>query len=581
MSPAKHTAIRLLLMALLLAGACGDTGRARLRPFPDRPPLLVDDDRRPLRATPHATPRTPLAARLAHQIVEPMDRWLRAGVRCPARNVNALGQVPRSTWFRPETLGDAPHRRSARRRLTGRLAARPPSLLAPWAALRWARDGAGPWVDIRDEHGARFRLRFDAPGAPRLATTAAFVSAQLLTRLGYRVPEKHLVIFSPNQITRGGCDPARPLPRPRRPRGRRAPPCWPSALTRLLARVRRETDGSLRAVATRLRDEVPLGPFRYHATRPGDPNDFVDHALRRELRGLRAVAAWLNLTGITGQIPEDAFDPGARVVRHRLGGLGGGLRGALGSTRIGAPKPLSAGFVSVLSLPRVLAQLVTLGNLPRPWARLRARRARLVRKWPGVGWLPVAAFHPRQWRPRLENPAFALADAQDLHWAARRIARLSPRLLRRIVEETFGPAGERRRLLGVLLARRREVLRAYLPLRAPLGAVRFHLRSRRLCVTDLWRLAGLSRSAPSSSHSSTTPLEVRVRAGAALRPQPGVRTPIHASRVCLALPPPTMSRRRWGAYAVIELRRPDVSARWLRVHFRFTPRSIRLLGVEW
>ena len=67
-----------------------------------------------------------------------------------------------------------------------------------------------------------------------------------------------------------------------------------STVRRQLLDVVREPDGSMRATASRYVDGEPVGPFRYYGTRTDDPNDVIDHEQRRELRGLRLFAAWLN-----------------------------------------------------------------------------------------------------------------------------------------------------------------------------------------------------------------------------------------------------------------------------------------------
>jgi hypothetical protein len=62
----------------------------------------------------------------------------------------------------------------------------------------------------------------------------------------------------------------------------------------LLQRAPRRPDGTYRALASKLLPGKPVGPFQYFGTRPDDPNDIFPHENRRELRGLRVFAAWLN-----------------------------------------------------------------------------------------------------------------------------------------------------------------------------------------------------------------------------------------------------------------------------------------------
>ena len=60
-------------------------------------------------------------------------------------------------------------------------------------------------------------------------------------------------------------------------------------------RSHRSADGTYRAVAARGLPGRTLGGFRYHGTRPDDPNDIVPHEHRRELRALKVFGAWTNL----------------------------------------------------------------------------------------------------------------------------------------------------------------------------------------------------------------------------------------------------------------------------------------------
>jgi hypothetical protein len=59
-----------------------------------------------------------------------------------------------------------------------------------------------------------------------------------------------------------------------------------------MARVRE--DETVRVLASRYVPGQYVGEFQHHDTRPDDPNDIFPHEKRRELRGYRVFAAWLN-----------------------------------------------------------------------------------------------------------------------------------------------------------------------------------------------------------------------------------------------------------------------------------------------
>ena len=63
-----------------------------------------------------------------------------------------------------------------------------------------------------------------------------------------------------------------------------------------------------------------MGPFEYHGTRADDPNDIHPHEHRRELRGNRVFAAWLNhddsraINTLDMLVKKD----GRQVIRHHM-----------------------------------------------------------------------------------------------------------------------------------------------------------------------------------------------------------------------------------------------------------------------
>src|SRR5262249_15058788 len=67
-----------------------------------------------------------------------------------------------------------------------------------------------------------------------------------------------------------------------------------AALDKVLATTTHVPGGYVRMQASKWLPGRTIGPFRYTGTREDDPNDVIDHADRRELRGSRVLAAWLN-----------------------------------------------------------------------------------------------------------------------------------------------------------------------------------------------------------------------------------------------------------------------------------------------
>ena len=132
----------------------------------------------------------------------------------------------------------------------------------------------------------------------------------------------------------------------------------------VLARANRGPDGSYRAVAARAIPGKPLGGFRYHDTRPDDPNDIVPHEHRRELRALKVFGAWTNLVDMKAGNTLDTLvtENGKGIVRHYLQDVGSTF-----GTGANAPREYDEGWEYLFESGTALKRLISFGFYLQPW----------------------------------------------------------------------------------------------------------------------------------------------------------------------------------------------------------------------
>jgi hypothetical protein len=193
----------------------------------------------------------------------------------------------------------------------------------------------------------------------------------------------------------------------------------------LLTRVNRHPDGTIRVTASKFLPGKPIGPFRYYKTRKDDPNDFIPHEHRRELRGLRTIASWINhwdtKSGNTLDIYVD--DSGRRYVRHYLIDFGSTL-GSQGDE----PMPLWVGYETGVDPGQMLKNTAGVGLYVPAWEKGRTI------EYTSIGLFDWRDFKPQKFKYIVPNPAFVNLTNRDGFWAARIVTSFTDEQIRAAVE---------------------------------------------------------------------------------------------------------------------------------------------------
>jgi len=388
-----------------------------------------------------------------------------------AVNVNALDEVPDSTWF---TNRHARQRLSAQALERGPNLGPPPAPDGPLVVLSGKELGTQPGFWMRDSTGADYLVKFDPRGYPDLATAAEVVASRILYALGWNVAEYHLFRLDPARMV---IDPGAWIFDAHNHKR----PLTPQRLARVLATAERGSDGRIRAVASRRLPGIAKGGFRMMGERPDDANDTIPHEQRRDLRGLRVVAAWLDHVDFRAGNTLDTFvhaerDPEGRghLVHYLLD-----LNGTFGSWGIGW-KPRWMGHEYVYEVSPAVARALHLWR--PPWADVP-----LVH--PAIGYFDAEHFDPDAWKPVYPALPFEQATLRDCLWGARLVASLRESDLRAVAAAaawTDPAAGER--LVRILEARQRKIAERYFDFRRvnPLDEIELdggELRFRDLAVT--------------------------------------------------------------------------------------------------
>ena len=572
-------------MVSALLGACGMAAcSAAPRPFPLRDPLRVDSDLHSVNVECHeessdddphhrsCAPEmyvSPLAwDGIDNSIFRPLAEVFAVNPGGEATNVNSFDEVADSAWF------------------TNRIGARELSLdeikagaCVETELLDGEKEAEGAWlIDKGKVNGASLGFRVNIPGKgkflfkddptsqPERATASSVIGAAAYDAVGFFTSCEQIVYFKPSVLK------LKPGLRFKNNSGIERK-FDQSALQSVLKEATKKGE-LVRMQASAWLPGQLIGPFRYEGTRSDDPNDIIDHRDRRELRGGRLLAAWINHFDAREQNSMDTWiadigkkgppDSSPGYVRHYYLDTSDSLGSEWDwdgiSRRLGRSYLLDWGDIGL--------DFITLGIPTRSWER--------VHRTPGrekFGYFDIDTFEPDKWVNEYPNPAFSRMTERDGAWMTRILARFTPDRVAALVEMgRFSDPADTAFITHVLNARLAKILARYLTRLSPLTDARVEADGR-LCATDL---ASLRNVRPADQFRYTASL---VGGGNLPAAQRG------AADVCVTLPAHSLGSnvRDDDARRYTVVRIGNAVARGpLVVHLYDlgTPRGYRIVGLE-
>ena len=474
----RQARVVLLLTAGFLA-SCGGT----LRRFPAADIVWEDDDRVPTPKPPKSFYSPYIWDGMDQAVFRPLAKLFglydRQG---EAENVNALDEVPNSSWYTNrlsiENMSPDDVARGACRDLND-------DLPTPWTITGGKPDGSNPGFFIKDGDGIRYLLKTDGDLQHERPTGSDVVGASIYHAAGYFSPCNRVVTITRDKLVLAD-DAQVKLTSGFKEKMTNA------HVEQVLEKATHLGDGRFRASVSQFIEGRPISPWIYEGTRKDDPNDVIPHAFRREIRGMYVLAAWIDhidsrqentLASWIKTGPEEAG-----YVRHYMIDFGDTL-GILFDWDALARRFGHSGYFDV---PDMAADYITLGLISRPWH---------VARWGGagkeLGYFDSDRFVPDKWKPGYPNPAFQRHTERDAAWMARIIARFT--------EDHIAALARRGRwtkpqitseLTRILIERRRRILERYLTRLSPLTwpKVEGGVRDARVCMQDVAVWSGIRGS---------------------------------------------------------------------------------------
>lgn len=460
--------MRAPLLLVLASCAASATAVPSVR-FTNAPPARAVNDRRDVPEPPAEIEFVRYLYNFDGQFHRRVTRALELRRHQRAQGINALDEVPDSTWFTnrigirdvsPDEIAAAP----------GGIGS--PEAHKPWTITSTKPGGATVGFIIKDARGKKWLLKFDPLGHPEAETATQVIMGKLIWAFGFNVTEDYVLYIDKRDLVLAKDAAIKDTFGNKRPLDE-------SELATRLAAIEQTADGRIRVLVSAWLDGKPLGGHPFEGVRGDDPNDRIPHELRRDLRGAYTLFSWLDHNDIhAGNVldmwVEDPRDPKRHYVKHYWLDYGIGL--GFAAAKNGEPR---FGYEFYLDFAGIVKNLLSLGVADRPWEERRYHELR------GVGLYETVLYDPGTWVS--STPAYLpiyVADRIDKFWAAKIIMRFTRDQIRAAVDSAqLSDPRAAAWLTDALIERQRITARYWFERVNPLDQIAFD--GTTLCFKDL------------------------------------------------------------------------------------------------
>ncbi len=461
--------MKVMLRGALVGLVAAGCATSNVRRFPPEAPLTELDDRRPYAKPPESFYSPFIWDGANYSSFRPLARFWTFPVKSDALDVNALDEVPNSSWFMnrmsarvlsPEEVhrGACPDANDE------------PKL--PWVVVGGKPDGSNPGFQVKDGSGVRQLVKVDGTLQPERATASDVIGAAMFHAAGYWVPCNRVVFIRKDQMRlKEGAE-------VKRTNGT-VEPLTQETIDQIMSKATEVSPGLFRVSVSEFIPGRPIGPWRYEGVRKDDPNDTIPHEHRRSNRGMRLLAAWFDHVDTRQENTMLAWmqvgDGELGYTRHYRIDFGDGFGIIQGPDGI----PQRLGHAGYFDLGQMSSDFVTFGLQNRPWFDKEMGKAGVR-----LGYYRAEPFSYDPWQPGYPNPAFDEATESDYAWMARILARFTPSHIKALVERgRVRDPVMKSEMIRIMTVRRRKMLERYLTRLSPLTWP--DLRGSELCLQDV------------------------------------------------------------------------------------------------